>query len=64
MDNFPYIAFQNIENGNTKRKIIIRNNLNVEVYLKKKACPWMKVEKPKSIEDINMILYLTNKMTC
>ena len=62
MDNFPYIAFLNIENGITKRKLIIRNNLNVEVYLKEKACPWIKIEKLKTIKDIEMILYLINNI--
>ena len=39
MDNFSCIAFLNIEIGITKRKIITRNNFNVEEYLEEKACP-------------------------
>lgn len=58
---FPYIAFMDLENGINKRKVIIRKNLHVDVYLKQKACPWIKVKKPKSIDDINQILKIINK---
>ena len=61
-EEFCYIAFLNIENGATKRKIIIKDNLDVKVYLQEKLCPWIRVKKPKSIEDVNMIVHLINKI--
>ena len=61
-NEFSCIAFLNLENNITRRKIIIRDDLSVEVYLREEARPWIKVEKPRSIEDVNQILYFINKI--
>ena len=52
MDKYPYIAFLNMEDGITTRKIIIRGNLDVEIYLKEKFCPYIQVERLKSVNDV------------
>ena len=62
VDEHSYVAFLNIENGITKRKLIIGDTLKVEVYLREKACPWLQVDKPEKIEDVIVILYNISKI--
>ena len=57
MDKYPYIAFLNMEDGVTKRKIIIRRNLDVEIYLKEKVCPYIQVERLKNVDNVNQVLF-------
>lgn len=59
---FSYIAFMDMENGSNNRKIIIRKNLHVDVYLKQKPCPWIKFQNPANINEVNQILYIVNKI--
>ena len=62
VDEHSYVAFLNVENGITKRKVTIRDTLKVEIYLREKACPWPQVDKPVKIMDVNLILYNINKI--
>ena len=55
---FSFVAFTNIENDLTKRKVIIRQNLSVEVYLREKLVSWVHLKKPKNINNVNEILYM------
>ena len=64
MDKYPYIAFLNMEDDITKRKIIIRGNLHVEIYLKEKFCPYIQVERLKSVNDVNLVLFHVNRFSC
>ena len=50
-DEFSYIGFLNLENNITRRKIIIRNDLSVEVYLREEACPWIKAKKHRRCQS-------------
>ena len=37
-DEFSCIGFLNLENNITRRKIVIRNDLRLEVYLREETC--------------------------
>ena len=51
-----------MENDIIKQKVIFRENLSVEIYVREESGSWLHVRKPKNINDINKILYLTSQI--
>ena len=64
MDKYPYIAFLKMQDGVTKREIIIRGNLYGEIYLKDKFCPYIQAERLKNVNGVNQVLFQVNRFSC